>query len=74
MRFHLFSAAEPRKTYDKEKEIPVLRCSICTGEQVACFKDIATGKLREVMLIRGEEDLAAFRREYGIEEDIQKVY
>lgn len=74
MRFRLFSGPEPRKTYDKEKEAPVLRCSICTGEQVACFRDTATGELREVMLIRGDEDLAAFRREYGIEGDIQKVY
>ena len=27
-------------SYDKEKQIPVLRCSICTGEQVAGFKDL----------------------------------
>ena len=29
-----------KKTYDKENLCPVLKCSICTGEQVAGFKNI----------------------------------
>lgn len=36
-------------TYDCERQKPVLRCSICNGEQVAGFKDIHTGKFEEVM-------------------------
>ena len=32
-----------KKTYDRENKRPVLRCSICNGEQVAGFKDIHTG-------------------------------
>ena len=47
--------------FDKENQIPVVRCSICNGEQVAGFKDIRTGKFEEIMLIRGEADMAEFR-------------
>lgn len=63
----------PQKEYDRENEKPVLRCSICTGEQVAGFKNIHTGKFEEVMLIRGEKDLHVFMQEYGIEK-ITKEY
>lgn len=59
--------------YDKEKEIPVLRCSICTGEQVAGFKDIHTGKIRDLMLIKSEQDLEKFKMTYGVDE-LKKVY
>lgn len=59
--------------YDKEKEIPVLRCSICTGEQVAGFKDIHTGKIRDLMLIKSEQDLENFKMMYGVDE-LKKVY
>ena len=30
--------------YDKTGEIPVIQSSICTGEQVAGFKDTISGK------------------------------
>ena len=43
--------------YDKENLKPVLRCSICTGEQVAGFQNVHTGKFQEVMLIRNASDL-----------------
>ncbi len=59
--------------YDKEKEIPVLKCSICTGEQVAGFKDIHTGKIRDLMLINSEQDLERFKMMYGVDE-LKKVY
>lgn len=58
--------------YDKERQRPTLRCSICTGEQVAGFKDLETGKFEEVMLIRGEKDLAAFQEMYGIGEVVKE--
>ena len=74
MRFRLFSGPEPRKTYDKEKEAPVLRCSICTGEQTAGFREKESGKFRDVALLRSEEDLEAFRRQYGIEGEIRRIY
>ena len=54
---------------------PVIRSSICTGEQVACMRERATGKLHEIMLLRTDEDLALFCRGYGLKaEEIRKVY
>lgn len=61
-------------TYDKENKKPVIRCSICTGEQVVGFKDIHTGKFEEIMLIKNENDLRIFKKRYGLEEEIQKEY
>lgn len=60
-------------SYDKENQIPVVKCSICNGEQVAGFQDKQTGKFTEVMLIRDEDDLETFKEMYGITE-IKKVY
>lgn len=68
-----FRKKKEKKTYDKEKLVPVLRCSICTGEQVAGFKDVETGKFHEVSLIRSEGELKAFMEEYGIA-SIKKEY
>ena len=54
--------------YDKTGKIPVIRSSICTGEQVAGFKDVVSGKFEELMLIRSEKDLAEFLSRYQVEE------
>lgn len=54
--------------YNKEGKVPVIRCSICTGEQVAGFKDTASGKFQELMLIRGDSDLREFLQRYQVEE------
>ncbi|MBR1853285.1 MAG: aspartate dehydrogenase [Lachnospiraceae bacterium] len=63
------------KTFDRENKRPVLKCSICNGEQVAGFKDVHTGKFEEVMLIRNERDLEVFKEMYGIEgAEIAKEY
>ena len=54
---------------------PVIRASICTGEEVAAgFKDIRTGKIEEIMLIRSSEDLEKFKEIYEITEEIAKEY
>ena len=37
----------PAADYDKAGKIPVIRSSICTGEQVADFKDAVSGKFEE---------------------------
>ncbi len=63
-----------REGYDKEKQQPALRCSICTGEQVAGFLDVHTGVFAEVMLIRNEADLELFKSRYEINGDIRKIY
>ena len=47
--------------YDKENKKPVIKASICNGEQVAGFKDIHTGKIEEVMLIKSPADLEHFK-------------
>ena len=62
-----------KKTYDKENQKPVIRCSICTGEQVAGFKNIHTGKFEEVILIRNESDLRTFMEMYDID-TVSKEY
>lgn len=61
-------------TYDKENKKPVIKSSICNGEQVAGFKDIHTGKIEEVMLIKSQADLEKFKVMYGINEEIAKEY
>lgn len=62
-----------KKEFDRENQKAVLRCSICTGEQVAGFKNIHTGKFEEVTLIRNEEDLTRFKEMYGLRE-VTKEY
>lgn len=62
-----------KRQYDRETQKPVLKCSICNGEQVAGFKDIRTGKFEEIALIRNPGELEAFLKAYGIEE-ISKEY
>ncbi len=69
-----FKKKQPKRTYDAENKKPVIRSSICTGEKVACFKDLRTGALEEIMLIRNDADLEAFRKRYGIDGDIETVY
>jgi hypothetical protein len=59
--------------YDRENQKPVLRCSICTGEKVAGFKNLQTGKFEDIMLIKNEKDLEAFKKMYGVTE-ISKEY
>ena len=70
----LFRKKTVTKTYNKENKKSVIKASICNGEQVAGFKDIHTGKIEEVMLIRSEADLDNFKKMYGINEKIEKEY
>lgn len=60
---------------DKSRGEAVLRCSICSGEQVLCFKDSETGETRELMLISSASVLEEFCRANGLAvSDIKKVY
>jgi hypothetical protein len=68
---------QPQKAdYDPSRQYPAMRCSICTGEQVAGLKDRETGDFHELMLIRGDEDLASFRSMLNLAEtdEIKKFY
>lgn len=62
-----------KKTYDSVHQIPAMRCSICTGEKVAGFKDKTTGVFEDIMLIRDDNDLQIFKDMYGVT-DIEKFY
>ena len=66
--------AESTAEASQPQRVPVIRCSICTGEKVAGFKDPVTGRIEEVMLIQSDHDLARFRSKYKIKGEIEKVY
>lgn len=59
--------------YDKIHEIPVIKCSICNGEQIAGFLNKATGKFRETVCIRNTRELEDFKESCGVT-DIKKIY
>ncbi len=69
----IFKRKQEKADYDRENQKPVLRCSICNGEQVAGFKDLRTGKFQEVMLIRDDRDLRRFKDMYDID-FVEKEY
>ena len=41
--------AAPSGDFDRENEKPIIKASICNGEQIAGFENIHTGKMREIM-------------------------
>ena len=60
---------------DPDVSEPVLRCSICTGEQVLCARDRQTGQITELMLIRVPSDLDEFCEANVINvDDVKKTY
>ncbi len=64
--FNMFKKKPQKIEYDKTNKKAVLKCSICTGERVAGFKDIHTGHFDEIMLIRDTADLDAFMEMYDV--------
>lgn len=61
--------------FDREHHKPVIRSSICTGEQVAGFKDLRTGRFTEIMLVRDNGDIEEFTQKYGISrEEIRREW
>ena len=68
-------SGQTKESYDRENQRPVIRASICTGEQVAGFKDIRTGKFTEVMVIRDSKDMDEFTEKYNVSaSDIRKEW
>ncbi len=65
---------ERTEKYDPDRQEPVIKASICNGEQVAGFRDMKTGKFEEIMFIRKPSDIEDFKKEYGIEGEIRKEY
>ena len=64
----------PTQSYDRENEKPIIKASICNGKQIAGLKNVYTGKMREIMLIKSPADLEYFKSMYGIESDVEKEY
>ena len=65
----------PEPSFPPEEYEPVIRCSICTGEQVACMRERESGRLRELYVIYDREDLERFSRSCGMEpEKIRRIY
>ncbi len=62
-----------REVYNLQDYQPIIKCSICNGEQVAGFKDRKTGHFTEIMLIQNDKDLESFKERYGLEE-VKKEY
>lgn len=62
----MFRKKAEKEPYNKEEQKPIIRSSICTGEKVAGFKDIRTGKFTEVMLIKNSKDMDLFLEKYDI--------
>ncbi|MBP3241857.1 MAG: aspartate dehydrogenase [Oribacterium sp.] len=59
--------------FDSDKQIAVIKCSICTGVQVAGFKSKEDGHFTEVLLIRDAKDLEKFKEIYKVTE-VKKEY
>lgn len=60
---------------DREEMYPVIRASICNGEQVAGFKSRRDGHFVEIGLIRNDADLQEFMRDYHLtRSEILKEY
>ena len=59
--------------FDRDNQTAVIKCSICTGEQVAGFKNRKDGHFNEAMVIKSEKDIEYFKEIYQIEE-ISKEY
>ncbi len=71
---HVFKQEAPAESFDPALFKPAVRSSICTGEKVAGFTETATGRFREIMLIKNEADLETFRKRYGITGEIRTIY
>ena len=57
----LFKKKAKTYSYDKERMKPVIKTSICTGEQ-------------DIMLVKTAADIERFKKIYGIEGSIDKEY
>ena len=61
--------------WDPATQTPAIRCSICTGEQVAGFINRESGSFSAIQLLQDEGDLEDFRDAYGLGDmTIRKIY
>lgn len=70
-----FRRKKSAPAFDTAGKVPVLRASICTGEQTAGFRDESDGRFHEIMLIRDDADLREFLDTYGVAEgELRREY
>lgn len=63
----------PLPDFDRETELPVVRCSICNGEMVAGFKNRHNGRFREYGMVRSSREIEEFRILCGVDQ-VPKEY
>ncbi len=69
----MFESSKNKNKYSEEYFKPIIKCSICTGEKAAGFKNLKTGKFEEVMLIKNDKDLQKFMKTYDLD-TVEKQY
>ena len=75
MAFAFFPRKKNKPAIQNHPGIPAIRCSICTGEQVAGFRNPETGKFEEYAAVHSDADLEAFLSEYGLKKDeLRTIY
>ncbi len=60
-------------SYDRNTQRPAIRASICTGEKVGGLQDLKTGEFTELMFLRGDEEVEAFREACGVDR-LETIY
>lgn len=71
----MFGRKKTPPKIDSDKYRLVLRCSICTGEQVLCMKDNKDGSLHELLIIHSFDELKKVCEINGINpETVKKIY
>ncbi|MCR5057443.1 MAG: aspartate dehydrogenase [Clostridiales bacterium] len=61
--------------FDREKEEPVIKKSICTGEATVGFVDKNTGHYRDIRKVNSPIEIEAFCEEVGIDpQTIRTIY
>lgn len=53
--------------FDPSAQEAVIKCSVCTGEKIAGFRDRASGRFTEVMLLKSSEDEKRFLKTYNMD-------
>ncbi|MBQ3291754.1 MAG: aspartate dehydrogenase [Mogibacterium sp.] len=71
----IFGKKESVLSFSLQKFEPVLKCSICTGEQVFCIIDRETREVQELMMVSSPKILQKICNANGISpEDIRRIY
>ncbi len=74
MFWNFFKKKQTLISFDSSVEEPVIRIGCCTGEKILGFRNLKTGKFREVMLITREKELDDFCKKYGLHKnDIPEI-